>query len=173
MSHTLLPPGCQFRVLFTTVCLGLASHSIVANAVEQADIDRLERQIHEERKRLDDLEEQLNRLKGIAQSDANEKTETLAEAKTDQTEPATADTEPNNSRQLIAAEGRSDPYVDNDFNKSVPLFGSPWRFSFGGYAKTDLIHDFSGTGNKQQFVLGQIPVDNSPLEGSYSHMQVS
>ena len=127
----------------------------------------------EQARRLDDLEQRLHatensQLAGpqrqaqpaeppIGQKPADEPAETVAR----------------NNRQLLAGEGRDDPYLDERFTKSMPLLGSPWRFSFGGYAKTDLIHDFSGTGNKQQFVLGQIPVDGSPTEGSYSHMQVS
>ena len=75
--------------------------------------------------------------------------------------------------QLLAGEGRSDPYVDEGFGKSVPLFGSPWRVSFGGYAKADLIYDFSGTGNERQFLLATIPVDNDPPKGSYSNLQIS
>lgn len=134
----------------------LATHSITAIATEQENMDILERQIEEERQRLDAMEAQLDRLKlpGKAESTHNQD-------------------ESRNNRQLMAAEGRSDPYFDESFSKSIPLVGSPWRFSFGGYAKTDLIHDFSGTGNKQQFVLGSIPVDGNPSEGSYTHMQVS
>ena len=155
-------------VLLTSVCLGMASHSIVVNAEEQTDMDMLERQIIEERERLDALEGQLNRLKSNAKGDTKEKTESPVETM-GKTEPTVDQT----SRQLMAAEGRSDPYLDKDFSKSTPLLGSPWRFSFGGYAKLDLIHDFSGTGNKRQFLLSQIPVNDSPPEGSYSHMQVS
>jgi hypothetical protein len=75
--------------------------------------------------------------------------------------------------QAIAGDGRLDPYRDQDFLKSVPLFGSNWRFSFGGYAKIDLIHDFSGTGDEQQFVLATIPVDGNPQPGSYTSIQLA
>ena len=80
--------------------------------------------------------------------------------------------EPNVS-QTLAAEGRGDPYADESFAKSVPLFGSGWRFSFGGYAKVDVIADFSGTGDKQQFVLATIPVDGDPPPGSYANLQAA
>lgn len=132
--------------------------SVPALSSESSGYQQLEEQITQERKRLDLLESQLSELKVQGQA-ASPTSETSGE------EPKL--------RQLLAAEGRGDPYLDENFSKSVPLFGSPWRLSFGGYAKTDLIHDFSGTGNKQQFVLGQIPVDDTPSEGSYSHMQVS
>ena len=85
-----------------------------------------------------------------------------------------ADTTPEPTvAQSMAAEGRLDPYQDQDFLKSVPLFGSNWRFSFGGYAKVDVIHDFSGTGNEQEFVLSTIPVDGDPPPGSYTNIQAS
>lgn len=160
--------ACKFRACLIGVCFSMASHPVIVNAAERTDIDRLERQIIEEQERLDALEDQLKRLNSNTRGDTKEKSERAmdtgkeAESAVDQ-----------DSRQLIAAEGRSDPYLDKDFSKSIPLLGSPWRFSFGGYAKTDLIHDFSGTGNKRQFVLGQIPVDDVPPGGSYSHIQVS
>ena len=72
----------------------------------------------------------------------------------------------------LAAEGRNTPLVDEDFPKSVPLFGSDLRFSFGGYAKADIIRDFSGTGDESQFVLATIPVNGNPQPGSYSHYQI-
>jgi hypothetical protein len=77
------------------------------------------------------------------------------------------------AQQMIAAEGRVDPYRDQDFLKSAPLFGSDWRFSFGGYAKVDVIHDFAGTGNDQEFVLATIPVDGNPPPGSYTNIQAA
>ena len=49
-------------------------------------------------------------------------------------------------QQPLAASGRNDDLTDPGFLKSVPLFGSRYRFSFGGYVKVDLLHDFSGTG---------------------------
>jgi hypothetical protein len=75
--------------------------------------------------------------------------------------------------QLLAGTGRGDPYVDPDFLESTPLFGSDWRLGFGGYAKVDLLHDFSGTGNEKQLVLATIPVDGDPPPGSYSNLQAS
>jgi hypothetical protein len=72
----------------------------------------------------------------------------------------------------LAAEGRNTTLLDEDFPKSVPLFGSDLRFSFGGYAKADIIRDFSGTGDESQFVLATIPVNGNPQPGSYSHYQV-
>ncbi|RLQ20664.1 hypothetical protein DWB85_16160 [Seongchinamella sediminis] len=61
---------------------------------------------------------------------------------------------------------------DPDFEKSVPLFGSDFRFSLGGYAKTDLIFDFDGVGDPYQFVLSEIPVNDSPQGGSYSELHI-
>ncbi|TDG12808.1 hypothetical protein E2F43_14695 [Seongchinamella unica] len=68
--------------------------------------------------------------------------------------------------------GRGEEFIDPEFEKSAPLFGSDYRFSIGGYAKTDLIFDFDGVGDKSQFVLSQIPVNDSPQSGSYSHLQI-
>ena len=57
------------------------------------------------------------------------------------------------------------PLSDVGFVKSVPLFGSDWRFSFGGYAKLDILTDFAGTGNEFSFVTPTIPVNCSPPPG--------
>ncbi|RLT90170.1 MULTISPECIES: DcaP family trimeric outer membrane transporter [unclassified Ketobacter] len=143
--------NCQTSVLLVSIFF-----IMTAEAADSAYLDEFERRINEERHRLDAMEEQLDRLRSAGE-----------------VEKEAPSVEPINSRQLMAAEGRSDPYLDENFSKSIPLVGSPWRFSFGGYAKTDLIHDFSGSGNRRQFVLGQIPVDDDPSEGSFSHMQVS
>ncbi|TVZ41344.1 hypothetical protein P886_0688 [Alteromonadaceae bacterium 2753L.S.0a.02] len=146
--------------------LCVASQASFVNAAEQADAETLQRQIIEERERLDALEEQLIQL----QSNSGDESKASTGDVTSQKAAALPE---ENLRQLMAAEGRGGPYLDESFKKSIPLVGSPWRFSFGGYAKTDVIHDFSGTGNKQEFTLSSIPVDNNPQEGSYTHMQVS
>jgi hypothetical protein len=62
------------------------------------------------------------------------------------------------------------PYSDIGFAKSVPLFGSDWRFSFGGYVKLDVITDFSGTGDEFSFVTPTIPVNGVPPGGAYSNI---
>ncbi|WP_346187747.1 DcaP family trimeric outer membrane transporter [Rubritalea halochordaticola] len=72
----------------------------------------------------------------------------------------------------IAGFGRGEEFTDETFLKSVPLFGSDWRFSFGGYSKIDLIYDFSGSGDPRQFLLSEIPVDGVPQDGSYSELQL-
>ncbi len=59
------------RRILQILCLGMASYSINTPALEQADIEKLERQIAEERERLDAPEEQLNQLK--SKGDTEEK----------------------------------------------------------------------------------------------------
>ncbi|WP_144062430.1 hypothetical protein [Simiduia agarivorans] len=157
MKKTAQSSANTLKLIALGVVCGLGTATALADDAGQTNVDALERQLLEERARLDALEAQLNALRN-----GNEHGDRPSA-------PAAVET----PRQLIAAEGRGDPYADAAFNKSTPLFGSPWRFSFGGYAKTDVIHDFSGTGSKRQFVLGQIPVDNNPPEGSYSHIQVN
>lgn len=83
-----------------------------------------------------------------------------------------ADTEDILATMPMAAMGRGERLNDPDFVKSAPLFGSDFRFSIGGYAKTDLIFDFDGVGDPYQFVLGEIPVNDSPQGGSYSKLHI-
>lgn len=159
----------KVQTLIYCGCLGLVIPYCAVADIQKDEVMALKKQIDEERKRLDALEKKLHALIASDTPSPHVRSEISEEVakvivKRDDTTPV---------RQLMAAEGRSDPYLDEKFKKSIPLVGSPWRFSFGGYAKVDVIHDFSGTGNKRQLVLGQIPVDDDPSEGSYSHVQVS
>lgn len=70
-----------------------------------------------------------------------------------------------------ATPGRGDQFIDPEFKKSVPLFGSDWRFSFGGYGKVDVMYDFDGTGDIYEFTIASIPVDGTPQPGSYGRLQ--
>lgn len=83
-----------------------------------------------------------------------------------------ADTEDILANMPLAGLGRGEQLNDPDFEKSVPLFGSDFRFSLGGYAKTDLIFDFDGVGDPYQFLLSEIPVNDSPQGGSYSELHI-
>lgn len=76
------------------------------------------------------------------------------------------------SNMPIAGLGRGEQLNDPEFKKSVPLFGSDFRFSIGGYAKTDLIFDFDGSADPYQFLSVGIPVNGSPQGGSYSKLHI-
>lgn len=146
----------------------------------QRQVDELATQLEALQRQLDELE----RMEAAAEPDGSAK-ESVAPAAANASEAAPADQESvgdepeaelletvgETNVQLLAGEGRSDPYADNDFAKSVPLFGSDWRLGFGGYAKVDLLYDFSGTGNDKEFVLATIPVDGDPPLGSYYNLQ--
>ena len=192
-------PGTAVALLILT--LGTSSvaadnteilrHELSAERQKIAEqMQRLEQQMADYKrqvKRLDDLEERLDTAQATSLEDplpaaagaavaehASAAADSMYTHVAEQDQPAER-LEPiaDSGRQLLAAEGRSSPYLDENFTKSVPLFGSPWRFSFGGYAKVDFLHDFSGTGNDQEFVLSTIPVDDNPPEGSYSNLQIS
>ena len=79
------------------------------------------------------------------------------------------------STVLPEAGSRYEALNDVNFPASTPLFGSDWRFSFGGYVKLDFITDFSGTGDKYQFTTATIPVPgalNSPPPGGYTKVHM-
>ncbi len=144
-------------MLFAIIYVGFAADDVLASE----DIKNIEKKIDEQRTILDELENQLDRVAGERENKIDK--------------PAL----PNASSAALilnrhpdAAIGRGEDFIDPDFSKSVPFFGSDWRFAMGGYAKVDLIHDFSG-GDKHEFVLGSIPVDGSPQPGSFSRLQIS
>lgn len=101
-----------------------------------------------------------------------------ADEQKDQDEPSDgkeskAASPPDEPRPIVGVSPREElygPFSDVGFVKSVPLFGSPWRFSFGGYVKLDILTDFAGTGDEYQFVTTTIPVNGTPPPGSYSNI---
>ncbi len=97
--------------------------------------------------------------------------EDQGEAPAGQTPPAVS--APDERRPIVGVSPREElygPFSDVGFLKSVPLFGSDWRFSFGGYVKLDVLTDFAGTGDEFQFVTPTIPVNGTPPPGSYSNI---
>ena len=64
--------------------------------------------------------------------------------------------------------------IDEEFPRSWPLFGSDYRLGFKGYVKLDYLQDFSGTGDRFQFVTATIPVEGTPEAevGGYMNMFV-
>ena len=72
-----------------------------------------------------------------------------------------------NDRQLTGED-----LIDESFPRSWPLFGSDYRMAIGGYVKLDFLKDFSGTGDRFQFVTSTIPVEGTAEanRGGYTNM---
>lgn len=150
------------RIFFLSIMLtGLCPAISVAEIPDEINVKKLEQALKEQRQVLDELEKQLKQVDQTKPAD-----EKVSDQAQDKASLIMA-------RHPDAASGRGEDFIDPEFSKSVPLFGSSWRFSVGGYAKTDLIHDFSGTGNKYEFVLATIPVNDNPQPGSYSRLQMN
>ena len=166
---------------------------------EEPDVETLRREIETQRLQLEQQQallqqqaEQLKRLESTVNSLTSSSpvssvtpapsTSVLeVDADTDETPPVSttrtapivkSSTSDILDKSTIAGLGRGEEFIDDDFLKSVPLFGSDWRFSFGGYVKVDLIHDFAGSGDSSQFLISEIPVDGNPQPGSYSEFQM-
>ncbi|TDQ19025.1 hypothetical protein DFQ04_0841 [Algoriphagus boseongensis] len=60
--------------------------------------------------------------------------------------------------------------VQDSFIGSWPMFGSGLRMKVGGYVKTDLVYDFSGTLDPTSFLMSTIPVEGQPEYGSRGYM---
>ena len=148
--HTLL-------MLFAIIYVGFAAVDVLASD----DIKNIEKKIDEQRAILDELENQLDRVAGERENKIDKPALPNASSAA-----LILDKHPN------AAIGRGEDFIDPDFSKSVPLFDSDWRFAMGGYAKVDLIHDFSG-GDEYEFILASIPVDSDPQPGSFSRLQMN
>lgn len=71
----------------------------------------------------------------------------------------------------LASTQREDPmrlFAENGFPKSVPLFGSKFRFGIGGYIKLDALYDLRGNADRSAFSLSGIPPDEEPSRGYLS-----
>jgi len=145
--------------------VALAQPRVQDAAQEEPGVDSLDARA----RRLDEQEAQVEALR--AQLEVLLDQAAAAETATPPAEEPGSDLHEGGSPD--AGLGRDDEFIDPGFLKSVPLFGSDWRFSFGGYAKVDLLHDFAGTGDKMQFTLDTIPVDGDPPPGSYSNLQAA
>ena len=155
---------------------------------QSAEIERLRQEIEDVRNeivrqsddldsrlaRLDELESKLNELLAVSTGDANAAAakavvkETPAEAQQPMPDTGAQD---GDESQLPLTGG---DMIDDGFPGSWPLFGTDMRARIGGYIKFDAIYDFDGSGNEDQFLLNQIPVDGSPEanKGAYFHAHV-
>ncbi len=119
-----------------------------------------------------ELQSQIVSVDDTTQGTAADSTDPGVEHRSDIAEITEPNTEAILASMPIAGLGRGEQLNDPEFRKSVPLFGSDYRFSIGGYAKADLIFDFDGVGDPYQFLLGAIPVNGSPQGGSYSKLHI-
>lgn len=65
---------------------------------------------------------------------------------------------------------RGDPLVtlvSKDFPRSIPMFGSDFRFALSGYVKLDVIYDFDGHPDRYRFTLAGIPKEGDPVRAGY------
>ena len=162
---------CKFPLLLVVLCL--------ANPVfAESNLESLNREIAEQRekmaeqtRKMEEMEKRLNIVTGTPASPG------IGTA-TDEAKKAEAvDSAPTEREPIVGVSQREEhygPFSDEGFAKSVPLFGSDWRFSFGGYVKLDIIHDFDGTGDEFQLVTPTIPVEGAPgpQPGSYTNIHV-
>ncbi|WP_127716314.1 DcaP family trimeric outer membrane transporter [Halobacteriovorax sp. HLS] len=74
----------------------------------------------------------------------------------------------------VSAKEDSSELIDDSFVGSWPMFGTDLRMKIGGYFKVDLIKDFDGTTDKDQFLISKIPVKGTPNSDNkgYFHFTV-
>lgn len=167
-----------FLILFVLLCLA-------PPVFAENDLESLKKEIAEQREKLAEqtrkLEELEKRLDEAARPSAHPATtaatdetkETKGPGETAASEATSNKSTPTERKPIVGVSEREElygPFSDVGFAKSVPLFGSDWRFSFGGYIKLDILHDFDGTGDEYQFTTPTIPVEGAPgpQPGSYT-----
>ena len=159
----------KLSLLLVVVCLG---HPVFA----ESDLESLKREIAEQRekmaeqtRKMEEMEKRLNNITGTPVSPA------IGTAVDEAKKAEAVDSAPTEREPIVGVSQREEhygPFSDVGFAKSVPLFGSDWRFSFGGYIKLDILHDFDGTGDEFQLVTPTIPVEGAPgpQPGSYTNI---
>lgn len=63
-----------------------------------------------------------------------------------------------------------DDLAEDSFQGSWPMFGTKMRMKIGGYVKADLLYDFNGTLDPDQFLMSTIPVKGQPEYGGSGYM---
>ena len=170
-------------LVFITLC-------VPQLVLAESDLELLRKEVKEQRERLineiANLQQLEQRLNAAIQNQENNTTgDAAASSKTEKEVTAVASATPDvlapetfplpEREPIVGVSEREELYgsfSDNGFAKSVPMFGSDWRFSFGGYVKLDVLHDFDGTGDKYQFITATIPVEGAPgpQPGSYTNI---
>ncbi len=159
--------------LLAVICLlALTLGESRAYAQQQEDPEALRREIAEERarieeqiKRLDELEKRLDT--SLADKETAQEAATTAEgeaeeiAESDNIVPERLEKGPNQTKDPHEVMTEEELVAD-DFLGSWPLFGTDYRMKVGGYFKLDALYDFAGSGDENQFLIGQIPVDGTP-----------
>ena len=62
--------------------------------------------------------------------------------------------------------------TSDEFPGSWPMLGTDTRIKIGGYFKTDLVLDFDGTLDKDQFLMSTIPVEGTPEYGNDGYISL-
>jgi hypothetical protein len=151
-----------------------------SHCLAQADFESLQKEIQEQRlqlekqnRRLEELERMLREAKAKA-GPAKPAHDSEALSRPMLAEEKKKDLKGSKRPPVLReADNRHEALSDADFPKSVPLFGSDWRFSFGGYVKLDIITDFNGTGDPFQLTTATIPVpgaSTSAPSGGYTRV---
>jgi len=118
------------------------------------------------------LEAQTRRIEGLEAELVRQADESGTKPKIVQQEEKKKDKEEATSIESTLRDNPLEIAEDKDFPKSVPLFGSKFRFGIGGYVKLDAIVDAGNNTNRYAFSSGGISMSGTPdaEQGAYFSM---
>jgi len=126
---------------------------------QEADSLRKENQLLKERlNRMDELEMRIADLEG----DKEKVQKKLAPETPKDTIPSQMLDIPKSELRETHQVLTGNELVEDNFPSSWPMFGSEYRMKIGGRVKLDMLYDFNGTNDRNQFLMSQIPVEGSP-----------
>ena len=144
-----------------------AGNQPAVNTVAAPQDPSVDDRLQSQNQRIKDLEQRIENMELSAMS--GKPLDPAAAAKSDPDQP---DPEAPATLDVSSGAFREPPLVvtgaslaSDTFPGSWPLFGTEYRMKIGGYFKLDALYDFDGTGDKNQFLVSQIPVDGSPEAG--------
>ncbi|MBU1009577.1 MAG: hypothetical protein KKD74_05525 [Bacteroidetes bacterium] len=150
-------------LLYFLVFLPLSGFSQEADALKKEN-----QLLKEQLKRMDELEIRLAELEGDKDKLQNKR----PPAGIGDTIPSEMLDIPNSdlreSHQILTG---SELVADN-FPASWPMFGSEYRMKIGGRVKLDMLYDFNGTSDRNQFLMSQIPINGSPEEANRGYFNM-
>jgi hypothetical protein len=126
---------------------------------QEADSLRKENQLLKEQlMRMDELEIRLGELEGDKQKVQEKLAPEMLGDTTASQMLDISDVDLTETHQILTGK----ELVEENFPSSWPMFGSEYRMKIGGIVKVDMLYDFNGTGDRNSFLMSQIPVEGSP-----------
>jgi hypothetical protein len=179
MLHTVYRKGQAFmeatlrrthrvaHALCAVALLALPAITLAEEVAASPPSPSVDTRLQSQEQRIKDLELRIQNMESSAMSGT-----LLQPVDTSKPRPELRDPDAPATLDVSSGAFREPPLVEtgaslasDTFPGSWPLFGTEYRMKIGGYFKLDALYDINGSGDKNQLLVSQIPVDGSPEAG--------